>query len=100
MPDTLPLPARLEGAELPSLKAALLARRGQPLELDGQAVERINGLGLQLLLSAFQTWQADDRPLRLSDPSTPLLAILAQHVPALDETVTDGFGAPATEPRP
>lgn len=70
------LPAYLEGAALNGVKAALLERRGEDLNLAGEGVERLNGLGLQLLMAAFAAWRADGRSLRISNPSEVLRAAL------------------------
>lgn len=72
MPASYPLPPRLEGAALAVVKAALLERRGEPLALGGQSVERLNGLGLQLLMAAFAAWRADGIRLCVSEPSEAL----------------------------
>ena len=68
-----PLPERLEGASLSEVKAAVLALRGADLDLGGADVTRLNGLGLELILSAFKTWREDGFRLRLIDPSPCLL---------------------------
>lgn len=70
------LPACLEGAALDGVKAALMERRGEDLSLAGEGVERLNGLGLQLLMAAFAAWRADGRRLCISDPSDVLRAAL------------------------
>lgn len=57
------LPAILDTRAVTSLKAELMAARGQPLSLEASAVERLGGLCLQLLLSAIKTWQADGHAL-------------------------------------
>ena len=72
------LPARLEGSTLGSVKAALLSLRGADLDLTGSAVERLNGMGVQLLMSAFDTWRYDDRTLRVVDPSPCLLDVFTR----------------------
>ena len=67
------LPERLEGAALAQTQAAVLALRGADLDLNGAEVSRLNGLGLELILSAFRTWREDGFRLRLTDPSPCLL---------------------------
>ena len=47
----------------------LLARRGQPVTLDGSQVRRIGGQCLQVLLSAQTTWAADGQAFEIVDPS-------------------------------
>jgi chemotaxis protein CheX len=58
------------------LRMALIERRGGDLDLDGGEVQRLNGLCLQVLLSAAKTWEADGARLRLIDPSEPLMQTL------------------------
>jgi chemotaxis protein CheX len=85
MPEVFSLPAALDLRSAGSLKSELLARRGQELALDASGVERIGGLGLQVLLSARKTWAADSQRLELRSPS---------------EAFTEqwrAFGAPAFE---
>jgi chemotaxis protein CheX len=67
------LPERLEGAALTDLRTAVLALRGADLDLGGADVARLNGMGLELILSAFRTWREDGFRLRLIDPSPCLL---------------------------
>ncbi|MBU1324689.1 MAG: STAS domain-containing protein [Alphaproteobacteria bacterium] len=67
------LPERLEGAGLIDARAAVLALRGADLDLSGAEVTRLNGMGLELILSAFRTWREDGFRLRLVDPSPCLL---------------------------
>jgi chemotaxis protein CheX len=69
MTDAVALPPVLDLRAATALKAELLQRRGQPLTLDAGAVERIGGLGLQVLLSARRTWEADGQMLDLSPVS-------------------------------
>jgi chemotaxis protein CheX len=78
MPAEYPLPARLEGISLAPVKTALLSLRGADLDVSGAAVERLNGMGVQLLMSAFQTWRDDGRNLRLVDPSPCLLDVFTR----------------------
>jgi anti-anti-sigma regulatory factor len=70
------LPERLEGEALISTRDDLLALRGADLELVGDAVEKLGGLALELLLGAFRTWREDGLTLRLVDPSSVLLAAM------------------------
>ena len=65
MTETLLLPAKLDLKAAETLKADILARRGGDLTLDGSAVERLGGLGLQVLLAARKTWAADGLNLSL-----------------------------------
>lgn len=60
---TLVLPPILDLRSADTLKAALVSARGQALTIDASEVERIGGIGLQILLSAIRTWKADAQPL-------------------------------------
>ena len=63
MPAAVVLPAVLDLAHAEPLRAELLALRGQPVVVDGAAVERLGGLCLQVLISAQQTWARDGQSL-------------------------------------
>ena len=58
-PVHVPLPAVVDLRAAGTLVRKLLTLRGQPICLDASGVERLGGLGLQVLLSARLTWQAD-----------------------------------------
>ncbi|MDR3508331.1 MAG: STAS domain-containing protein [Caulobacteraceae bacterium] len=58
------------------LKAALLERRGHPLELDAADVQRLGGLCLQVLLAAGAAWRADGVPMRIGPRSDAFLDAL------------------------
>lgn len=77
MQGRYPLPARLEGPALQQVRTDLLALRGGDLDLDGAGVQRVNGLGLQLLMSAVKTWDHDGRALRIVEATPELGAALA-----------------------
>lgn len=63
------LPASLDAAAAPGLVETLLARRGAPLEINAEPVNRLGGQCLQILLSAAATWRADGVRLVVSAPS-------------------------------
>jgi chemotaxis protein CheX len=63
------LPAALDTEYAETLRSQLLALRGQPLAIDGSAVERLGGLCLQVLLSAQQTWLGDGHAMTI-DPAS------------------------------
>lgn len=65
----LRLPQVLDLRSATSLARDLLAMRGAPLRLDASGVERLGGLGLQVLLSAQRTWRSDGLAFVLADPS-------------------------------
>ena len=51
------------------LRSLILMHRGHDLDLDAADVERVGGLCLQVLLAARQTWAADQKKIRLINPS-------------------------------
>src|SRR4051794_14860067 len=63
------LPAALDARVVDSLTRDLLALRGQPVRLDASEVERVGGLGLQVLLSARLTWCSDAQDLAIVNAS-------------------------------
>lgn len=62
---SLSLASVLDLSASANLRAQILEHRGQDLDLDASNVERLGGLCLQVLLSAQQTWTADQKTLRL-----------------------------------
>ena len=68
------LPEGLDTAGAAALATKLSAVRGRPLKLDASGVERVGGLGLQVLLSARLTWAKDGAALALERPSEALTA--------------------------
>lgn len=68
-PASIRLPAVMDLRSAGPLARDLLALRGQPVVLDASGVERVGGLGLQVLLSARRTWRADGLELRVNHPS-------------------------------
>ena len=74
---TLMLPKVLDAPAAEPLVEALLALRGQPLLLDAQEVTRVGGLGLQVLLSARSTWEADGQRLDIVNFTPAMQATLA-----------------------
>jgi len=69
--ETLDLPAAIP------LAAKILKLRGKVLRIDASNVAHLGGQCLQVLLSAAQTWRADDVALTLRDPSPEFLQNLA-----------------------
>lgn len=68
-PERIVLPPVLGLKEAGAVREQFLAMRGKAVEVDGSQVERLGGLGLQVLLSARATWRQDGQPLRFVDPS-------------------------------
>jgi chemotaxis protein CheX len=56
------------------LATALLAVRGQDVELDASQVTRLGGQCLQVLLSALETWRADGCALSVVQPTTEFIS--------------------------
>lgn len=59
LPEFLDLPAAAP------LVKSLLARRGNPIVIDGSAVQQVGAQCVQVLLSAKRTWDADGVPLSI-----------------------------------
>lgn len=76
-PVQLKLPANLDVTSAAELTTQLKSLRGAPLVLDASAVERVGGLGLQVLLSARLTWAADGETLVVTAPSDAFQDALA-----------------------
>ncbi len=72
------LPETLDLLAATPLAAALLAKRGQDVVIDGTAVRRFGGQCLQVLLAARASWQADGRFFRIVSASAELAHGLAQ----------------------
>ena len=73
----LKLPTVLDVTCVNELVGQLKQLRGAPLVLDASAVERVSGLGLQVLLSARLTWAADGAALAVNAPSPAFQDALA-----------------------
>ena len=73
----LDLPPILDLQTVGPLALDLQARRGQPLILDASQVERLGGLGLQVLLSARMTWARDRLPFAIDARSAAFDEALA-----------------------
>jgi chemotaxis protein CheX len=69
MSQSYQLPAVIDSASVAALKSALLEHRGTDLSIDASAVQRIGGLGLQVLLSAARTWSAEGRKFGVTGSS-------------------------------
>ncbi|MGE0742202.1 MAG: STAS domain-containing protein [Hyphomonadaceae bacterium] len=69
MDHAMKLPATLDFRTAAPLRDALLERRGHPLRLDADEVERIGGQCIQVLVAAQQTWAHDGVAFSLHAPS-------------------------------
>lgn len=63
---------KLDSTAARHLATDLLALRGQPLEISGEAVESAGALALEVLVSAGLQWQADGVPIQFT--ASPRLA--------------------------
>jgi len=70
--ESYELPAKLDLSAANDLARDLLARRGAALTLDASGVTHVGTPGLQILLSARKTWEADNLPLSLINFSAAL----------------------------
>lgn len=68
-PQRIALPAVIDLPRACTLKAEFDTARGAPVVVAAAAVERIGGLGQQLLFAAAQSWAADGTAFAISDPS-------------------------------
>ena len=69
MAARLALPAVVDIATVGRLRGEMLDHAADDLELDASGVERIGGLGIQLLLAAEKMWAAQGRRLSITAPS-------------------------------
>ena len=76
MTAQITLPSSCDLSDVSGLRDAILAHRGQDLDIDASAVERFNALGLQVLAAADRTWRTDGHTLRLTSVSDRLTEIL------------------------
>ena len=87
---TLTMAARLDATAAKPLLDALLTRRGAPLDLRIDHVERITTSPLQVLLSAAATWRADGHRLRLTGCSEVLSEAVQSLGLSLDDLTAEG----------
>jgi chemotaxis protein CheX len=65
----LPLPKIISLPAAKQLTTDLLAARGKAVMLDAAGVQRVGGLGLQVLLSARRTWAKDGIAFAVVNPT-------------------------------
>jgi len=78
MDDNTPLaaPSAIDLASITALRDALLERRTTDLIIDVSAVEKIGGLGVQVLIAAADAWSQDGRTLTIVNGSEAFLETL------------------------
>lgn len=86
----LTLTPRLDATAAMPLLDALLVRRGTPLDLRVDHVERVTTSPLQVLLSAAATWRSDGHRLRLTGRSEVLDEAVQTLGLTLDDLTAEG----------
>jgi chemotaxis protein CheX len=69
--NTFTLPPVVDAASVGPLRSSLLDQRGGDLEVDASQVQRIGGLGLQVLIAASRAWAAQGRSFAIVRASPP-----------------------------
>jgi chemotaxis protein CheX len=59
--------------EASTLHTKLMAMRGSDVSIDGSPVERAGALGIQVLMSAAKTWEAEKHSFKFSKMSDALV---------------------------
>lgn len=72
----LDLPEKLDTAAVPALIAALRARQGSDLALDGSALRQVGGLAVQTIVIAANDWQDSGHSLRFENVTDDVRAQL------------------------
>ncbi len=75
-PATLVAPSAIDVASIGALRDALVERRTMDLTIDVGAVDKIGGLGVQVLLAAAAAWSIDGRELSIVNGSPAFLETL------------------------
>jgi chemotaxis protein CheX len=75
--DSYMLPDCLDADAAPALKDTFLQKRGAPISVDAGQVRRLGAQSLQILIAAARTWQTDNQPYRLTNPSAEFLDTMA-----------------------
>ena len=63
------LPDLLDLSTAAAVRQMLLDRRGADLALDASNVRKVSAVGLQVVISAARTWQADGHDFRIETPT-------------------------------
>src|SRR5581483_310007 len=77
-PVVVTLPPALDIGMAGVIADHLLGLRGQAVSLDAGAVERLGGLGLQVLICAARPWGEDGGLLTLANPTEAFFEALTQ----------------------
>jgi len=88
------LPSVIDLKAVTPLHQELLAARGRSVSIDASGVTRLGALGLQVLMSARNTWAEDGQPFAIVQPSEEFNGAM-QLFAAPDFNAAD-----AEEPRP
>lgn len=75
--DVIELPEVLDVNALEALHPELLSKRGSELCLDASALSAIGAQGLQLLLSAAETWRSDGEPFVIRNAHEDVLTAIS-----------------------
>lgn len=82
------LPSVLDLAAATTLRTQLMELRGQKVDIDAAAVERLGGLCLQVLIAARNQWRVDGVDFQIVNPSPALLD--GARLMAAEELVSQG----------
>jgi chemotaxis protein CheX len=85
------LPDVIDLAAVSPLAAELAGLRGAALTVDAAGVERIGGLGVQLLLAAQKQWRTDGHDFVVVNPSERFSECVKQ-MAAKDSLLQEGQG--------
>jgi chemotaxis protein CheX len=73
---SIQLPANLDLGGAAALAVQLLEARGSELALDASGVQRLTGIGLEVLIAAQKQWRSDGCAFSVSGWTDPVLQTL------------------------
>lgn len=73
---SIPLPKTLDLGAVPELAMQLLAQRGDSLMIDAGALQKMTGVGLEVLIAAAAQWRADGQGFEIVNWTDAALATL------------------------
>ncbi len=88
--EVIKLPEVLDLNALEALHTELLSKRGVHLELDASAVSGLGAQGLQLLLSASETWRLDQKSFTVSGAGDEFVSAVSMMGVDADVLCLDG----------